>query len=127
MTDTTPDCPECGVGMQKSNGGDTQCPYCDSWAFRDAVSDGEIYAAVSRKEQTMSTKAATEHVHRRPCKRDFEGKTIHRFKADADNVWRIWFTDGTAFAIQCDTFGPHGVPGMELCDVCAQHRFEGLS
>lgn len=69
-----------------------------------------------------------DHVHRKPRRRDFEGKTVAKFRSDADNVWRIWFTDGTAFAIQCDmSFGSYGIPFMELCDVCAQHRFEGLS
>lgn len=57
-----------------------------------------------------------EHKHRRPKKRDFEGKTVKRFSRTADNVWRIWFTDGSAFAIQSDLF--HGLPCMELCDVC---------
>lgn len=62
------------------------------------------------------TLVSAEHIHRRPAKRDFEGKTVKRFKRDADNVWRIWFTDGTAFAIQSDLF--HGLACMELCDVC---------
>jgi len=45
------------------------------------------------------------HEHRRPEKKsDFEGKTILRFEADADNIWRFWFTDGTAFAVQCEDF-----------------------
>jgi hypothetical protein len=56
------------------------------------------------------------HEHRRPEKVDFEGKTVKRFEPDADNVWRIWFTDGTAFAIQCET--TEGIGYMELCDVC---------
>ena len=43
---------------------------------------------------------------------------IDRFEPDADNVWRIWFTDGTAFAIQCET--DNGIPYMELCDVCVE-------
>lgn len=60
----------------------------------------------------------SEHVHRRPKKRDFEGKTVKRFQRTADNVWRIWFTDGTAFAIQSETF--HGLACMELCEVCTK-------
>lgn len=59
-----------------------------------------------------------EHTHRRPEPSDFEGKTVLRFECDADNIWRIWWTDGTAFAIQCEIFGPYSIPGMELCDVC---------
>ena len=59
----------------------------------------------------------TEHEHRRPTKRDFEGKTIKRFVRTADNVWRFWFTDGTAFAIQSEIFHP-GIACMEVCDVC---------
>lgn len=60
------------------------------------------------------------HIHRRPTKRDFEGKTIKRFIRSGDNVWRLWFTDGTAFAIQSDSFGPYGLACMEVCDVCAR-------
>jgi len=60
-----------------------------------------------------------EHEHRRPEPSDFEGKTIRRFERSADNVWRLWFTDGTAFAIQSDNFGPYGLACMELCEVCA--------
>ena len=65
------------------------------------------------------SKTTVGHIHRRPRKRDFEGKTIGRFERSADNMWRIWFTDGTAFAIQSDSFGPYGLACMELCEVCA--------
>jgi hypothetical protein len=65
-----------------------------------------------------------EHVHRRPKKRDFEGKTITRFHRSADNIWRIWFTDGTAFGIQSEIFYP-GLACMELCDVCAKPAGSG--
>lgn len=64
----------------------------------------------------MATAPSKEHVHRRPRKKDFEGKTILRFKKSADNVWRLWFTDGTAFAIQCEATG--GLPYMEVCEAC---------
>jgi hypothetical protein len=57
------------------------------------------------------------HSHRRPKKRDFVGKTVQRFDRAADNVWRIWFTDGTAFAIQSEVF--HDIACMEICEVCA--------
>ena len=63
-------------------------------------------------------RAEREHIHRRPKKIDFEGKTIRRFQRSADNIWRFWFTDGTAFAIQSDSFGPYGLACMEVCDVC---------
>ncbi len=56
------------------------------------------------------------HEHRRPEVADFQGKTVKRFELDADNIWRFWFTDGTAFAIQCES--SNGIPYMELCDVC---------
>lgn len=58
------------------------------------------------------------HLHRRPFKRDFEGKTIRKFRRDADNIWRFWFTDGSAFAIQSDLFS--GLACMELCEQCAK-------
>ena len=69
-----------------------------------------------RVQVADKTAVAERHVHRRPKKADFEGKTIKRFKRDADNHWRIWFTDGTGFAIQSELFS--GLPCMELCDVC---------
>lgn len=56
------------------------------------------------------------HQHRRPRKRDFEGKTVTRFVRTADNIWRFWFSDGTSFAIQSETH--YGAAIMELCDVC---------
>lgn len=57
-----------------------------------------------------------EHEHKRPTKRDFEGKTIKRFIRSADNVWRFHFTDGTRLAIQSDLF--HGLALMEICYEC---------
>jgi hypothetical protein len=61
-----------------------------------------------------------EHVHRRARKNDFEGKTVRRFSPTADNIWRFWFTDGTAFAIQSENFS--GIACMELCDECVRER-----
>jgi hypothetical protein len=58
------------------------------------------------------------HQHRRPKKPDFEGKTIKRFARTADNIWKFWFTDGTAFAIQSELF--HGLTCMELCEICVR-------
>lgn len=55
-----------------------------------------------------------QHIHRKPTKKDFVGKTVSNFRRDADNVWRISFTDGTGFAIQSDV--PYV---MEICDFCA--------
>ena len=60
------------------------------------------------------------YVHRRPKKKDFEGKSIKRFQKSADNIWRFWFDDGTSFAIQSETH--HGLAIMELCDVCIKNR-----
>jgi hypothetical protein len=57
-----------------------------------------------------------DHIHRRPKKKDFEGKTIKKFQKSADNIWRFWFSDGTAFAVQSETH--FGLAVMELCDVC---------
>lgn len=61
----------------------------------------------------------SEHIHRRPTKSDFVGKTVARFEPDADNIWRLWFTDGTAFAIQCE-IGSFGIPYMEVCNACVE-------
>lgn len=47
QTTGNPDCPECGVRMLPANDGAIMCAYCNSWAFRDAVSDGAIYSAAS--------------------------------------------------------------------------------
>jgi hypothetical protein len=49
------ECPDCGVGMMPSNDGTIMCPYCNSWAFRDAVSDGAIYSAVSKRGSSDKT------------------------------------------------------------------------
>lgn len=56
------------------------------------------------------------HTHRRPRKRDFEGKTILCFTCTADNVWKFVFTDGTSFAVQSETCS--GCAIMELCEEC---------
>jgi hypothetical protein len=61
---------------------------------------------------------AGRHFHRPPTKADFEGKIIRRFQRTANNIWRFWFSDGSAFAIQCKVNGVHGVSFMELCDEC---------
>lgn len=72
-------------------------------------------------EQTTPERTIAEHIHRRPRRKDFEGKTVRRFERSADNIWRIWFTDGTAFAIQCEVSGLGGfVPFMEICDDCVR-------
>jgi hypothetical protein len=63
------------------------------------------------------------HEHRRPHPSDFEGKRITLFECDCDNTWRIWFDDGTAFAIQCDT-ASDGIAFMELCDECVERPEE---
>lgn len=56
------------------------------------------------------------HRHRKPKKRDFQGKTVKRFLRRADNIWQFEFTDGTAFAIQSELHC--GFPIMEVCNVC---------
>ena len=71
---------------------------------------------MSTKDTSRPPTAIEEHQHRRPTKRDFEGKTVKRFIRTADNVYKFWFTDGTAFAIQSDLH--HGLAIMELCSVC---------
>ena len=68
----------------------------------------------SLKKRTTPVRS---HEHRKPTKKDFVGKTVSNFRRDADNVWRIWFTDGTSFAIQSEMY--FGLPIMELCEVCA--------
>lgn len=60
-----------------------------------------------------------QHVHRRPRKKDFEGKTIRQFTLQADNIWQFQFSDGSKLAIQSDNFGHHGIACMALCEVCA--------
>jgi hypothetical protein len=65
-------------------------------------------------------RATLDHQHRLPTSADFVGKTVARFDGDTSNIWRFWFTDGSAVAIQCETFGPYQIPGMELCDVCVE-------
>lgn len=44
-----PLCPDYGIPMAVADDGTVQCAYCNSWAFLDPVSDGAIYAAVSRR------------------------------------------------------------------------------
>lgn len=66
----------------------------------------------------MTGAVIPEHEHRDATKADFEGKTIARFEPDACNQWRIWFTDGSAFAVQCES--AQGIPYMELCNVCVE-------
>lgn len=50
--------------------------------------------------------------------KDFEGKTIKKLEADAVNIIRFHFTDGTAIAIETEGFGG-GLVGMVSCTVCA--------
>jgi len=47
---------------------------------------------------------------RRPRKKDFEGKTIKRFKRDADNVWHFEFTDGTKIEVWSEMMGWPSLP-----------------
>jgi hypothetical protein len=59
---------------------------------------------------------------RNPEKRDFVGKTIARIDTRACNLWRFFFTDGTAIAIEADCQSTQygGVPVMQVCEECAQ-------
>lgn len=50
--------------------------------------------------------------HRRPRQKDFVGKTIQAAYTNADNIIRLWFTDGTAIAIEAETFT------LAVCDEC---------
>lgn len=65
----------------------------------------------------MKQPKVIEHVHRRPTKRDFEGRTVKRFVRSADNIWKFYFTEGPPLAIQSDLFS--GLACMEVCNVCA--------
>lgn len=58
---------------------------------------------------------------RDPVSADFVGKTIAEVDTSACNLWRFRFTDGTAVAIEADTFWtPAGdLPMMQVCDECA--------
>lgn len=49
--------------------------------------------------------------------KDFEGKTIKKLEADAINIIRFYFTDGTSIAIEVEGFGG-GLMGMVTCDAC---------
>lgn len=57
--------------------------------------------------------------HRDPVPADFVGKTIERVDTQAVNIWRLWFTDGSAIAIERDALAP-GVYGMVVCDACVE-------
>ncbi len=52
---------------------------------------------------------------------DFVGKTIKRVDTSACNIWRFFFTDGSAIAIEADLFWtPAGsLPQMQVCEECA--------
>jgi hypothetical protein len=50
---------------------------------------------------------------------DFVGKLIVNIDTRACNVWRFFFSDGTAIAIEADVWGP-GLPIMQVCEECAR-------
>jgi len=58
------------------------------------------------------------HRHYQAHPEDFQGKTVERFECDAMNAWKIFFTDGTAVAIEAEITGMYGLPGMTLCNTC---------
>lgn len=56
---------------------------------------------------------------RRPTSKDFTGKTVKSFRRHADNQWRFTFTDGSAIAINAETYsiGSAGsLPALEVID-----------
>ena len=64
-------------------------------------------------------------MHRDPKPQDFVGKTIARVDTKAVNIWRFYFTDGTAVAIEVDAVAPM-VYGMVVCDVCVKPPAPGV-
>lgn len=50
--------------------------------------------------------------------KDFEGKTVKKLEADAVNIIRFYFTDGTSIAIETEGLGG-GLVGMVSCVSCA--------
>lgn len=56
---------------------------------------------------------------RMPRKSDFVGKTIKRIDTRSCNIWRFFFTDGTAIAIEVEAVAPM-VYGMLVCEECAR-------
>lgn len=56
-------------------------------------------------------------MHRDIDPKDFEGKTIQKLEADAVNIIRFYFTDGTSIAIETEGFGG-GLVGMVSCTSC---------
>lgn len=50
--------------------------------------------------------------HRDATAEDFIGKTIVAVNVEAANIWRFWFSDGTAFAVETEG------DGMIICDEC---------
>lgn len=56
---------------------------------------------------------------RDPHPADFVGKTIDHIDTGACNVWKFFFSDGSAIAIEADVWGP-GLPIMQVCEKCAR-------
>lgn len=59
-----------------------------------------------------------DHRHYQAHSEDLQGKTVERFECSAMNVWKLFFTDGTAVAIEAEITGMYGLPGMTLCNTC---------
>lgn len=59
---------------------------------------------------------------RKPKAADFVGKTIRRVNTRSCDIWRIYFTDGSAIAIEAEVenteFG--GIPVMQVCESCVK-------
>lgn len=60
-------------------------------------------------------------MERDPIRSDFLGKKIIDWDFGASNVWRFFFDDGTAIAIEADVFSTQygGIPVMQVCVECA--------
>jgi hypothetical protein len=66
-------------------------------------------------------------VHERdPVPADFVGKTIRIVDTSACNIWRFYFTDGTAIAVEAEVENTQygGIPVMQVCDPCASNRLD---
>lgn len=59
--------------------------------------------------------------HRDPKRKDFVGKKIVRCDVSCVNIWRFWFDDGSAIAIEVEAVGS-GIYGMVVCDECVRGK-----
>lgn len=66
--------------------------------------------------------AINDVLERDPVDSDFVGKTIEKIDTESANVWRFYFADGSAIAIEADVqWTPYGgIPVMQVCEECAK-------